>query len=96
MIREFTRKELKDRGLPYWCDDGKIISNTVIDQRRWVTEYELIWRFNDQPEGQAYQAYYSKGSTECQEERPWEYEETVKATVVHQVERVVEVWEPIR
>lgn len=37
---------------------------------------------------------YSRGATESQDERPWEYEKTVKATLVREVEKTVKVWEP--
>ena len=94
-IRMFARQDLLDRGLPGWCRDGKIIADTIIDKSRWSVHHEIVWRLDEQPEGEAYRAYYNIGATEMQDQRPWEDEDTVEAAVVRQIERVVKVWEPV-
>lgn len=91
----FTKQELLDRDLPGWCRGGKVLADTIVDKSRWSIVREIIFRFDDQPEGEAYRAYYSVGATENQDERPWEYDKTIDADVVRQVERMVKVWEPI-
>lgn len=47
----------------------EVISNTICDQGRWSTDYELIFKMDEK----FYRTYYSRGSTECQDEGPWEY-----------------------
>lgn len=93
MEKTFTREELLDLGLPYSCDGGKIISRTILGQRRWVTEYELVFQLAGQPDNEAWRCYYDKGSTEQQEQRPWEDETTVECSLVHKTEKTVTVWE---
>ena len=88
--------DLKEMGLPYDAPDGgEIISNRIIGKRRWSLTYEIIFRLHDTPEGMAYRAFYSAASTESQSEEPWEFDETVDACEVRQIERMVTVWEPV-
>lgn len=95
MKKKFTSEELKDAGLPYEAPEGgEIISREITDTSRWSIHYSLIFRFADMAPGEAWEVSYSKGATETQDERPWEYEREVEATLVHQVEKVVKVWEP--
>ncbi len=95
MKRTFTKQELNDLDLPGCCVGGKIIEDIIVDKSRWSIHHRLIFRLNDQVEGEAYQVFYSVGATESQDERPWEYEKSVDAAVVRQVERVVKAWEPV-
>ena len=74
--RTFTRQQLYDMGLPERRPKGgKKISDTIIDQGRWSTDHELIVQFPEQVgTDEAWRFYYSHGSTECQDECPWEHD----------------------
>jgi hypothetical protein len=93
--RVFTKAEMDEREMPWSCDGGTIISDKVIGTSRWAISHEIVFRLDDQPEGEAYVAGYRLAATEQQDERPWENESTITATVVRQVERLVKVWEPV-
>ena len=93
MKKTFTREELLELGLPHECDGGKIISNEITGQRRWSTEYSLIFQLAGQAENEAWATSYSAGSTEEQDESPWEYEKEVDCWLVHKTEKTVTVWE---
>jgi len=55
------------------------VYNKVTDTSRWSTHYEQVFKLN----GKYYQTYYSEGSTEMQDEAPYEYEgEWVEVTEV--------------
>lgn len=82
----FKRTELLDLGLPY-----SALEDTILDQTRWSTIHEIIFKKNET----YYRATYSKGSTERQYEEPWEYEELVQCEEVHKVSKTIEVWEAI-
>ena len=71
---------------------GKVLEDEIVDTSRWSEIHELIFS----REGRTYQTGYSRAATECQEEQPWEYDQgEISCTEVHQVERLVKVWEPI-
>ena len=67
------------------------VEDNILDQDRWTTYFEIIFKWNDK----FYRAYYRMGSTELQDEGPWEYEKEVEIEEVHKVEKVMKVWEPI-
>ena len=71
--------------------DTEVVSNELYDSSRWSLHYNLIFSH----EGKFYQTQYSRGATECQYERPFEYEGDVTCTEVE--ERVVPRigWEPV-
>lgn len=83
LSREVLREQLD---LPYSAIEDKITGTS-----RWSTHHEIIFKYEDK----FYRTGYSEGSTEIQEERPWEYESEVECTEVHQVEKTVKVWEVI-
>jgi len=78
--KEFLLDELD---LP-WNDDI-IVKNEIYDQRRWVTSYELIFKLEDK----LYRTYYDQGSTEQQEEGPWEWEDEVECKEVEPYEETI-------
>lgn len=88
--REYLTEEL---GLPGCCDGGKIISDEIVDQRRWVNVCEIVFQVPGQAEDEAYKTSYEVGSTENQDTRPWEYEKEVECTIVRKTTKMVEVWE---
>lgn len=81
----FKSKYLLERGLPGTAIENKLVSNT-----RW----SLIHRIIFEHEGKCYQAYYSEGATEYQDESPWENEDEVRCTEVEQIEVLVREWVP--
>ena len=85
--RMFDKEFMQD--ILYGASEAEIISDTIYDQRRWSTMHELIFKFEDK----FYQAYYSKGSTENQDESPWEYEDMVACEEVKPVQKMVTVYE---
>jgi hypothetical protein len=83
--KKFKRDFLVDTlGLPY-DEDKKLVEilvQDICDQSRWSTHYRLIFKLD----GECYETFYSEGSTEMQEEDPWEYEDEVECTIVEPVE----------
>lgn len=71
----------------------KILSDKVVGQSRWSVISELIFTEPGQPEGEAWRTKYSSGATESQDEMPFQYAKTVKATRVRLVEKLVKVWQ---
>ena len=69
----------------------KIIDDKMVEQRRWSIVHKIIFEYNEK----FYEAYYDEGATEMQDEDPWEYEDFVEATEVHEVEKTIKVWEAI-
>lgn len=78
--RDYLVNELD---LPY-----NAIEEELIDNSRWSLDYRIVFEDN----GKFYETYYSVGATECQEERPWEYEDEVECTEVEKREILVKKW----
>lgn len=93
--RIFKKEYIADTlGLPYGEAGVTIISDTMDDHSRWSVGHTLIFRIDaEQPEDEAWRVNYQVGATENQDERPWEYDEEVEATLVRRVVKPVEVWE---
>lgn len=83
----FTKDYLvNELDLPY-----NAVEDDVIDNNRWSISHKII--FED--DGKFYQTYYNVGATECQDERPWEYEKEINCTEVEKRKVMVEKWMPI-
>jgi hypothetical protein len=96
MKKTFDAAKLREMELPHEAPEGgEIISDRIIGNSRWAVQREVIWRFADTPPGFAWRATYQVGATEHQEEGAWEHQSTVKATLVHEVEKLVKVWDPV-
>jgi len=86
-MKTFDKKFLVDElDLPY--NDDIVVLNETVDTSRWSIQYELIFKHEEK----FYRTYYQVGATESQ----WEYDDTVKCEEVHQVEKLVKVWEPVK
>lgn len=84
MKRTFTKEFLKNElDLPY-----SAIKDTIVDTSRWSIQHEIIFEY----EGKFYRTYYSVGATEMQDERPWEYDDTVECTEVEIKQVLVSKW----
>jgi hypothetical protein len=70
---------------------GRIISDEIVGKRRWSDEHELVFELD----GEVYMTGYSRGSTECQDERPWEYDDEVECTKAEPYEKVVRAYRPV-
>lgn len=91
MKREVDPAYLLDElDLPYNKDI--ILVNEIIDTSRWSINYRLVFK----DEGKVWQTYYSEGATEYQDESPWEYDSVVILEEVHEVEKTIKVWEPVK
>lgn len=67
-----------------------IISEDIIDQSRWSTHYRTVFKF----ENKYYETFYSVGSTEYQDESPYEYEpDEIELDEVFPVEKIITVYE---
>lgn len=78
--KDYLRNELD---LPY----GAILDK-IIDTTRWSIIHEIVFEDN----GKFYQTTYSEGATECQDERPWEYENEIECYEVELREVKVKKW----
>ncbi len=70
-------------------DDWEKIEETIVDQTRWNTHYEGIFRYI--PTNRFYKIGYSKGSTECQDTDLF-YKDEVEFYEVELKEVVVKKW----
>lgn len=78
MTKTFDKTYLTEKlVLPY---SKYVVSDTITDIGRWNIEHELI--FLDPADNKYYRASYREGATELQDERPWEYNDTVEAVEV--------------
>lgn len=78
--KRFTKEFLVDElGLPW---EGPVLSDIITDNGRWSIYHELV--FKNPEDGKCYLCGYSVGATECQDERPWEYDKYVDCTEVEE------------
>ena len=67
----FSKDYLMDElDLPY---DNTIVDR-IVNTTRWSIIHEIVFEDN----GKFYMTTYSEGATECQDERPWEYDDEIK------------------
>lgn len=81
--RDYLKNELD---LPY-----SAIKDDISGQGRWSTRHTIVFAHD----GKFWETGYSEGSTESQDESPWEYEEEVECVEVHIVEKIMKVWEAV-
>lgn len=72
-------------------DDFLTVEDELVDTRRWSLDYRLV--VAQVTTGKYFEAFYSVGATEQQDESPWEYEKEVTFTEVRPVEKVITVYE---
>lgn len=81
-IEDLTEEQLENV-------DWECIEDKIIDQRRWATVHEVIFKYN----GKFYQTTYEVGSTEMQDTRPFENDpDMIDCQEVKQVEKMVKIW----
>ena len=88
---ELSREEAQDI---VWGDhkDWEEIETEIVDTSRWSVHHEGI--FKHISSGKFYSLSWSTGATEMQDEAPFEYTDP-EPIEVHQVEKVVKVWEAV-
>ncbi len=84
----------REQAIDILCGDSvgfEIIQDDIIDQGRWTTGYVLIIkREND---GLFFLSYYEKGSTEYQDNGPWEGQDEVEFIQVFPKEKTITIYE---
>ncbi|WDZ91170.1 hypothetical protein [Nocardiopsis sp. HUAS JQ3] len=90
LTREFTRAELESLGVPFDLTADVEVSREIIDQRRWSTVWELLFRH----EGRVWQIHYETGSTEYQDVPPFAGD-TVTATALEERPVLTLQWVPV-
>lgn len=84
-VKEFTKEYLLNE-----LDVlGNSVSDVITDTSRWSVFHTIVFQDKD---GKFYEASYSCGATECQDESPWEYEQIIECTEVEQREVPVNKW----
>lgn len=91
---KFKKEELRDM---VFGDSEKLVSveDEITDTGRWCIYHSVI--FKDVETGKHYESSYSVGSTECQDERPYEYaDDEVECIEVEQKEVKVIKWVEVK
>lgn len=86
---KFKREFMQDM---VWDDnpDTHVTEDNICDTSRWSEHHVVVFSY----QGKYYQSFYSKGLTEQQDESPYEYDDAeIECTEVHQVDKIVKVWE---
>ena len=60
----------------------ELIRSYITDQDRWTLSRTIVFRCNNK----YYESYYTVGSTEYQDESPWEYDDSVEVWEVEPIE----------
>lgn len=85
-----TRQEARDVVYDDHNDWEKVKdTEKIVDQRRWTTMLEAV--FLHKPTGKHYAIFWEVGSTEQQEQSPFEYDDPV-LTEVEEKEVLVKQW----
>jgi len=85
--KEFLLNVLED-----YNDEADKISCKIIGHRRWSIDNLLIFKYQEK----YYQVAYSYGSTECQDESPFEYADNeIECTEVRPVQKTITVYEAV-
>jgi hypothetical protein len=89
--REFLMGE-KGLGLPYYAEEGVVISDNIVDNDRWTIQHEIIFKYDNK----FYRTWYQVGATEIQDEDPWEWDKEIECFEVQPVLKTIEVYESIK
>lgn len=62
------RTELLGDDFPAFMPDGvEVVSDTIVDHRRWTVVHEIVFKVEGAPDGLALRGFYEVGATESQE-----------------------------
>ncbi|MEU9259012.1 hypothetical protein AB0D68_11065 [Streptomyces sp. NPDC048212] len=97
-IRTFTREDLEEIGVPFECGDyegaAEELYRELYDTTRWAHVYEFVFR--SPYDGKAYRVYYRTGATEMQDQDIWNWEDSIKAVEVEEVQVMTTEWKPVK
>lgn len=83
--KEFLRAVIYGDG-----NEAKIVEDNIIDSTRWSIVHRVVFVLD----GKYYQTKYSRGATEYQDERPFEYDgDLIEVTEVVPVQKLITVYE---
>lgn len=74
---------MNELALPY-----SALLDEITDTSRWSIHHRIIFPY----QGKFYEAHYSEGATEMQDESPWEYDDEVECDEVQLKEVTVKKW----
>jgi hypothetical protein len=86
-------KEEAERIVYEDAEGWEMISETIEDQRRWVTVFSGMFRHI--ASGKVYEVSYEKGSTECQDDTELFYDDPVEFDEMEEREVTVKQWFPV-
>ncbi len=93
-IIALTPEEARDIVCRSSKDWRRASDEEIVDQRRWVTVYSAV--FKHLPTDKHYDFNWEQGSTEMQEQDPYEFDTVVTVHEVKLVEKIVKIWEIIK
>lgn len=81
-------------GLPHDPDPSLVedLRNQLVGRSRWSLRYELVFLLKET--GKIYRTTYSEAATESQDERPWEYVDSVVLEEVEPYEKTITDFRP--
>jgi len=92
MAKRKFKKELLCDVLDGYAEGAEKISDEIIDQGRWSTHHWLVFRLEEKIWGVS----YSHGSTEQQDESPFEYDDDeIECSQLKAVEKTVVEYVPV-
>lgn len=89
--RTFTREQLRD--ILFEDFGGVTLLNKMVSQTRWETHFRFVFRADD--DEKLYETTYSKGSTESQDRRPWDYQDETACVEVESYEKTITDYRPV-
>ena len=91
MIKEFDKEYLTEElELPWWNEH--VVLDEIIDKSRWDDYHRLVFKDLD---GTLWETTYWVGSTEIQDEGPWEYEDMIECKQVKLAPVIIKDYLPI-
>lgn len=82
----------KDRMLEILEDRKAIVSDRMIEHKRWSIVHEIVFRADDR----LWCTRYNSPATESQDEGPWEYMDDVPCIEVEPVQEMVTVYHSVK
>ena len=82
----------RSRDIVYGETDFEIIDDHIIGKSRWANQHSVVVRA---PKGGLMRTTYFEGSTESQEEQPFQDCEDVDWVIVKEVNKTVTLYEPV-
>lgn len=71
----------------------RLVSKELAGRTRWDVQYDVVF---EDPDGRFWCVNWSEGATESQDYDMADLVPTLDAIEVHEVEKMVKVWEPVR